>query len=328
MITWAKMGRLQPKVSKMLTNSIQKDRVAHAYLFQGSKGTGKLSVSLLFAKSFLCTNRNGVEPCQECKNCIRIESGNHPDVHLIQPEGQSIKKEQILHLQKEFTYTGLESNQKVYIIENAEKMTTNAANRLLKFLEEPSKETVAMLLTENGQSLLDTIRSRCQILAFQPLNPENMRQRLIEENMTETTARLMSALTNNLEEAITLSQDEWFANARKLVIQLIEVLQNKPSEALLFINNQWMDHFKDRDALQQGLNLLMIWFKDIVYEHVENDAAIVFINEKERIQKSTYHWSKQQATSALTYILEAKRKLVANVHPTLVMEQLTLQIQR
>ncbi|KGP71523.1 DNA polymerase III subunit delta' [Pontibacillus yanchengensis] len=328
MKTWTEMQALQPTVSKMLTNSIKKDRVSHAYLFQGSRGTGKLEMSLLFAKSFFCSFRDGVEPCQNCKDCNRIESGNHPDVHVIQPEGQSIKKEQILHLQKEFTYTGLESNQKVYIVEDADKMTANASNRLLKFLEEPSRQTIAMLLTENGQSLLDTIRSRCQILAFQPLNPENITKKLMDEGLPESTARLMSALTNNLQDAIDMSNDEWFAKARKLVVQLMEVLQDKPSEALLFINNQWMSHFKDRDMLDQGLDLLMLWFKDIVYEHIGNENAIVYIKERERIQTSSYHWSKQKATNALTYILEAKRKLFANVHPTLVMEQLTLQIQR
>ncbi|GGD28350.1 DNA polymerase III subunit delta' [Pontibacillus salipaludis] len=325
---WADMIEIQPMVTKMLTNSIQKDRISHAYLFQGSKGTGKLAMSLLFAKSFFCRFREGVEPCQTCKDCIRIDSGNHPDVHVIQPEGQSIKKEQILHLQKEFTYTGLESNQKVYIVEDADKMTANASNRLLKFLEEPNRQTVAMLLTENGQALLDTIRSRCQIMAFQPLNTENVTKRLIEEGVSESSARLLSALTNNIDGALEMNRDDWFANARKLVIQLIEVLQEKPSEALLFVNNQWMPHFKDRDALNQGLDLLSLWFKDLVYEHVGMESSIVFITERERIRTSSYTWSKQFATNALTTILEAKRKLISNVHPTLVMEQLTLQIQR
>lgn len=322
------MSQIQPKVTKMLTNSIQKDRVSHAYLFQGARGTGKREMSSLLTQSFFCSNRDGVEPCQRCKDCHRIQSGNHPDVHEIVAEGQSIKKEQILHLQKEFTYTGLESNQKVYIVQDADKMTANAANRLLKFLEEPNRQTMAILLTENGQSILDTIRSRCQILSFQPLNAKNLENRLMEEGINEATARLLASLTNNLDEAVELSRDEWFAKARKIVIQLIEILQSKPDEALLFIHNEWMPHFQDREAHSKGLDLLMIWFKDLVYEHVENEAAIIFIQEKERIQKSSYQWSKQFATDALTHILEAKRNLHSNVHPTLVMEQLTLQIQR
>ncbi|MDL4839085.1 DNA polymerase III subunit delta' [Aquibacillus rhizosphaerae] len=328
MNTWAEMATVQPLVSKMLTNSINRERISHAYLFQGSKGTGKQSLALLLTKSIYCKNKESGEPCNHCKDCHRIDTGNHPDVHLVSPDGQSIKKEQILHLQKEFTYTGLESNRKVYIIVDADKMTNNASNRLLKFLEEPSKLTTAMLLTENSQSILQTIRSRCQIMALQPLNPLNIEKKLQVEGLSGENAKLMAALTNNISDAIELSKDEWFANARKLVVQLVEVLQAKPDESLLFINNQWMTHFKDRNQLQQGLDLLIIWYKDIIYYYIGNEELIVFINHRDTIVQSTMHWSRQHATKCLNSIMEARRKLDQNVHPTLVMEQLTLQMQR
>lgn len=328
MKSWTQLAGIQPKVTKMLLNSIGKDRIAHAYLFQGSRGTGKKDMSILFAKTFFCKHRVGKEPCQTCTDCKRIDSGNHPDVHFIEPDGQSIKKEQILHLQKEFTYTGLESNRKVYIIAHSDKMTTNASNRLLKFLEEPSKQTIAMLLTENSHAILDTIRSRCQTMAFQPLNSANLQEQLINKGVPESSARLMAVLTNNLEEALEISQDEWFAKARKLVIQLIEVLNEQKEEALLFLNSQWMPHFQDRESVLKGLELFLIWYKDLIFEHIESSSSIVFINEREKFQKHVMRIPKKHATDALTNILEAKRKLHANVHPTLVMEQLTLQLQR
>ncbi|MBM7573129.1 DNA polymerase III subunit delta' [Aquibacillus albus] len=328
MKTWTELSTIQPLVSKMLRNSIERDRISHAYLFQGAKGTGKYALSILFAKSIFCRNRQSAEPCNQCKECQRIETGNHPDVHQIIPEGQSIKKEQILHLQKEFTYTGLESNRKVYIIVDADKMTTNASNRLLKFLEEPSKLTTAMLLTENSQAMLQTIRSRCQTMALQPLNPNNLQKKLQQEGISGSNAKLLATLTNNITEAIEINNDEWFANARKIVVQLIEVFQTKPDEALLYINNRWMPHFKDRDQLHRGLDLLMVWFKDIVYHSIGNEEAIIFDSDKEKIVEASLKWSKQHATNVLYAILEAKRKLNQNVHPTLVMEQLTLQIQR
>ncbi|SDK59744.1 DNA polymerase III subunit delta' [Sediminibacillus albus] len=328
MKTWSEIASIQPLAAKMLTNSLAKQRVSHAYLFQGNRGTGKKAISMIMAKSIFCQHQDGQEPCQHCKECQRIESGNHPDVHWVIPDGQSIKKDQILHLQKEFTYTGLESNQKVYIIEDAEKMTANASNRLLKFLEEPSKQTTAMLLTSNSQSILQTIRSRCQIMALKPLNASNLEKQLQEEGLSLSNARLMSAITNNISEALEISGDDWFANARKLVVQLIEVLQTKPEEAMLFLNNLWLPHFKERQQLQRGLDLLILWFKDIVYSHVDNDDAIIFVNEQDKLTQSSMHWSKQQAADALRNILEAKRKLEQNVHPALVMEQLTLHIKR
>ncbi|TGB00836.1 DNA polymerase III subunit delta' [Halobacillus salinus] len=328
MQTWNEMKELQPLAAQMLMNSFKKNRISHAYLFQGSRGTGKKDMAALFAKAIFCPNREGAEPCQNCRECKRIDSGNHPDLHWVEPDGQSIKKEQILHLQKEFTYTGLESNRKVYIVVDADKMTTNASNRLLKFLEEPSKQTTAMLLTESGQTMLDTIRSRCQLLAFQPLNPARVEKRLVEEGVSQSNAKLLAALTNNLSEALEMNEDEWFANVRKLVIQLIEVLQNKPNEGLLFINHQWMPHFKERTQMQRGLDVLMLWFQDVINDYLDRDDAMVFITEKERVSQAAMKWSRQSAAHCLSKILEAKRKINQNVHPNLVMEQLTLQLQR
>ncbi|WP_173918034.1 DNA polymerase III subunit delta' [Halobacillus sp. Marseille-Q1614] len=327
-MTWNEMRELQPLVAQMLVNSFKKDRISHAYLFQGDKGTGKKEMGTLFAKSIFCKEKDGAEPCQQCRDCRRIDSGNHPDLHWISPDGQSIKKDQILNLQKEFSYTGLESNRKVYIIADADKMTTNASNRLLKFLEEPSRQTTAMLLTENSQAILNTIRSRCQILAFQPLNSDRIVQQLEEQGVSASNAKMLASLTNNLSEADELSNDEWFANARKLVIQLVEVLLNKPQEGLLFISHQWMPHFKERQQLQMGLDILMLWYHDLIHHNLGREQAIVFTQEKEKRNQAALRWSRQSVTKALSLILEAKRKIDQNVHPTLVMEQLTLQLQR
>ncbi|MDC3414887.1 DNA polymerase III subunit delta' [Aquibacillus sp. 3ASR75-11] len=328
MKTWTEMASIQPLVSKMLTNGFKQNRVSHAYLFYGPKGTGKRAMGSLLTKTLFCKKKTDIEPCQDCKDCHRIDSGNHPDVHWISPDGQTIKKEQILHLQKEFTYTGMESNQKVYIIDQADRMTTNASNRLLKFLEEPNKETTAILLTENSQSILQTIRSRCQMMAFKPLNTVALQNQLMDKGLTEANARLMVALTNNLSDAMELDKDEWFANARKIVVQLIEVLQSKPEESLLFIHNSWMHHFKDREQIQQGLDLLLLWFKDLIYHATGNEALIVFMYEQERMEKSALIWSRQHITNVLQSIMDAKKKIGQNVNPALVMEQLTLQIQR
>ncbi|MCA0985654.1 DNA polymerase III subunit delta' [Halobacillus yeomjeoni] len=328
MQTWEEMKELQPLAGQMLMNSFTKDRISHAYLFHGNRGTGKREMSLLFAKSIFCKFRDGVDPCQKCRDCIRVDSGNHPDLHWIEPDGQSIKKEQILHLQKEFTYTGMESNRKVYIIVDADRMTVNASNRLLKFLEEPSKQTTAMLLTESGQTILNTIRSRCQLLSFQPLSAKRLENKLVEEGVSQSNARLLAALTNNLQEALDMNQDEWFANVRKIVIQLIEVLQNKPNEGLLFINHQWMPHFKERKQLQRGLDVLVLWFQDVINKFLDREDSIVFITEREKLERATMKWSRQSAAQCLSRILEAKRKINQNVHPNLVMEQLTLQLQR
>ncbi|SDY35583.1 DNA polymerase III subunit delta' [Salimicrobium album] len=325
---WSQLKETQPLAAQMLINSYDKDRMAHAYLFYGHRGTGKREAARLLAKTLFCPYTADTEPCQECRECRRIDSGNHPDLHWIIPDGASIKKEQILELQKEFTYTGLESDRKIYVVESADLMTVNASNRLLKFLEEPGRDTTAILLTENSEAILQTIRSRCQQIAFQPLNHERMRNYLMEEGISKSNAFLLSELTNNAEEAKEMLEGDWFANARKLVIQLTEVLQSKPNEALLFVNHQWMPHFSEKDTLQRGLDVLMLWYKDILHEHLAREEAVVFIQEQEKREQAMMRWSRAQVTSCMSGIMEAKRHIHQNVHPTLVMEQLTLQLQR
>ncbi|WP_164670602.1 DNA polymerase III subunit delta' [Virgibacillus doumboii] len=328
MKTWSEVTEIQPLASKIITNSIKKDRISHAYLIQGERGTGKESIAILLAKVLFCTNRSGAEPCQQCNACKRIDSGNHPDVHWIEPEGQSIKKEQIKHLQKEFTYSGMESEQKVYVIKGADTLTTNAANRILKFLEEPSKQTTAIMMTENSQSIISTIRSRCQIIDLQPLNPQAFQKQLVDSGMTERNAVLMSALTNNLDDAIQLSEDEWFAKSRKLMIQLIEIFSKNQDEVFLFIYNQWMPHFKDRNQQEQGLDLLLLAFRDILYSHIGKEASMaVLASDDEKLESLVMFFSQEKLLAILNTLLEAKRKLKQNVNPTLVMEQLTVQIQ-
>ncbi|MFD1362604.1 DNA polymerase III subunit delta' [Lentibacillus salinarum] len=328
MNTWSEIAHIQPLARKTITNSIEKGRLSHAYLLQGERGTGKEAIALLLAKTLFCRERSGVEPCLECHACKRIDSGNHPDVHWIEPDGQSIRKEQIEHLQKEFTYSGLESDKKVYVVKGADTMTVNASNRLLKFLEEPSRKTTAILMTENSSSILPTIRSRCQMIDLKPLNPGAFQQQLIDRDVPRSTAVLLSALTNQLDEAISWSQDEWFAQARRLMIQLVETFSTNPNDVFLFIHQAWMPHFKERQQQEQGLDLLLLAFKDILYYHIgKEDDMVVFAKDDARIENLVMVFSQEKLLDILNKLLDAKRKLKQNVNPTLVMEQLTIQIQ-
>lgn len=329
MKTWEEIANIQPLASKIITNSITKNRISHAYLLQGERGTGKEAIALLLAKVQFCEHLQGVEPCQKCNMCKRIESRNHPDVHWIEPEGQSIKIEQIKDLQKEFTYSGLESDQKVYIVKNAETLTANAANRILKFLEEPSKKTIAIMLTENSQAILPTIRSRCQVIDLQPLNQKLLQKQMIAMGIHEHSALLLSTLTNNIDEAVQLNNDDWFAQSRKLMIQLVKMLATKATDVYLFIHSHLVNHFKERKQMEQGLDLLLIIYRDILYFHIGNEEALVWFKQTdEQLEELAMHFTQQQLVTILEHIMQAKRHVKQNVHPTFVLEQLVLQIKR
>jgi DNA polymerase III subunit delta' len=326
--TWDQLEELQPAVLRMLKNSIVKNRVAHAYLFEGQRGTGKREIALLLTRALFCESPiDGYKPCESCHNCRRIQSGNHPDIHLVEPDGQSIKVDQIRNLQAEFSKKGVESLRKVYLLVHADKMSNSASNSLLKFLEEPNAETTAFLLTEQPQQMLPTILSRCQTLSFQPLPPQILVKQLIENGVEARKAPLLAHLTNSLDEALELNVDEWFAQAQKIVVKLYEVLGKNQLEAMVTLQTEWFPHFKEKEQQYRGLDLLLLIFKDLLYIQLDKEEQIVFKGETDRLKQFALRTSGRRLTAQMSAILDAKRKLQANMNPQLMMEQLVLNLQ-
>jgi DNA polymerase-3 subunit delta' len=324
---WQDLASYQPRVIKLLANSIQKQRLAHAYLFEGKKGTGKKDIGILLAKSFFCENLQDYKPCENCKNCKRIQSGNHPDVHIVEPEGLSIKKGQIQALQEEFSKSGVESNRKLYMIIHADKMTVNAANSLLKFLEEPNANTIAILMTEQYHKILNTILSRCQLLSFQPLQPKFIEEALIESSIPKHLAALVSQLTNDTEAAIEIAQDDWFAQGRLKVIKLYEIVVNRKGQAPIYIHTDWMSHFNDKDKQETGLDLLLYIYKDVLSVQLGNEEQVIYQDLIQQLKQHALQMTQRSVTEKITSILEAKKRLHANVNPQLLMEKLVLTLQ-
>ncbi|UTR12424.1 DNA polymerase III subunit delta' [Evansella sp. LMS18] len=327
MFMWEKLKETQPAVVKMLVNSLKKDRLAHAYLFEGPRGCGKKETAKVLAKSFFCTAANGPDPCLNCPDCKRIESGNHPDVHFIEAEGQSIKVDQIRHLKKEFSFRGVESSKKVYIVDDAEKMTPGAANSILKFLEEPDGEALAVLMTTQFHRILKTIVSRSQVLTFAPLSPERLVGKLVEEGISETDARTVSQITYDLEEGIQLCGENWIAQARNKVIQLIDEVSMRPKYAFLTLQEVWMPFFKEKKDMQLGLDLFLIWYRDVLRMQVDQTDLIVYTDQKDKLQEQALKLSQRKLGANLQAVMDAKRKLDANTAPQLLMEQLLLRLQ-
>jgi DNA polymerase-3 subunit delta' len=327
MVSWEETSKTQPRVVKQLKNSIKKQRLAHAYIFEGAHGTGKMAVAKVLAKAFMCKNAIDGEPCGNCSNCKRITSGNHPDVHIITPDGQSIKIDQIRSLQKEFAYSGMESSKKVYIVEHADKMTVQAANSLLKFLEEPGADTIALLLTEQVHHLLETIRSRAQTLSFSPLAPEGILQKLLEQEIPKPIAALASSLTSDYAEALEICREEWFAQARAKVIQLTEELRQRPDYCLVVLQDQYLSFFKEKEQLRLALNLLLIWYRDLLSIHLSKTENVVFFDQLQALEQQALQTSQRKTGEALQSILTAQSRLRSNVSPLMVMEQLVLRLR-
>lgn len=326
-MNWSSLREVQPIASKILMNSIKKDRLAHAYLIQGLRGTGKTEIATLLTQTIFCPEKKNLEPCGTCHVCKRVSSRNHPDVHWIEKDGQSIKNEQIDYLRKEFSYSSLESTRKIYIIEDAQAMTNQAANRLLKFLEEPLIETMAILLTDNIQGMIPTIRSRCQIIDLKPLDTNLLQKEMMNADLSKEQSKIMSAITYNIDEAIELTEDEKYQEIITLSKGMIKAIVTDYDNRFIYLHQNWLKEITDRKDTEYGLDLILLGFKDIAYMQIGKEESLVFFNSTDQILKDALQiFTKKRLLQIMNALLKTKQKLKQNVNPTLLMEQFVLQL--
>lgn len=159
--------KIQPIPWTILKREINKNKLAHAYLFESNGYIGTFDLALALAKTLLCPyNYSNNQKCVNCTQCNNIDNGNYPEIKIIEADGMWIKKEQLLELQEQFSTKSVINKRKIYIIKDADKLNNVAANSLLKFIEEPEENIIAILISPTRYQLLDTIVSRCQIISF------------------------------------------------------------------------------------------------------------------------------------------------------------------
>lgn len=207
-------------IKDMLRQAVVNNKVSHSYLLVGTSGIGKKKIALEFAKAILCLNQN--KYCNYCKSCIEFDSNNNPDYYYMTPEGNSIKIQQIRELQEKIQEKPIISEKKVYIIDDADMMTTEAQNCLLKTLEEPPDFATIILIGTNENSFLTTIKSRCMIIHFNPISDLEMRKYL-EENyqMKSITQNMLDLFQGSIGKAINLKdKKEQYENLERLIDNL------------------------------------------------------------------------------------------------------------
>lgn len=196
------------RVKKILRLALQRNRVPNSLIFSGPIGVGKKSLARVLAQAINC-EREKADACGVCATCRAISGGRLPDVWEIEREGQEIRIDQMRALKQAAYLRPMVARKRVFIIEEAERMNEEAANSLLKTLEEPPLFSHIILLTSNPHLLLPTILSRCQILQFVPVGKEEIRQVLTEKGFPEEKARLLSVIVGgSLEKALDADWQE------------------------------------------------------------------------------------------------------------------------
>lgn len=323
----------QARAIRFLHRALLTGRIAHAYLFTGPAGVGKQATALAFAQALNCERGAGCEArgvesrdgCGTCRACRNIANGLHPDVQVIEPDGSTVKIEQIRALEADAALVSYEAQWKVFILVSAEKMTEQAANALLKTLEEPAKGTVFILLTSTVSALLPTIVSRCQIVTFFPLPNGQIEALLMEKGIEPSRARLIASLSRGSIERALSPEVASLPAARDLLLEgLGRGLQDGPA-ALVELAEKLT---KDREKLQQHLEVLSAWLRDLMVAKVSGRRDwLVNDDRDEEIARSVEGLPLDAILDGLRTIHAAMDNLARNANPRLLMEDLLLRLR-
>ena len=269
------------KNKQVLQKSIQNNTISHSYMFIGIEGIGKKMIAKEFAKKILCLNKTLDNGCN-CKSCIEFDSNNNPDFLVIEPDGNSIKIEEIRKLQKMIQEKPIISNKKVYIIDNADLMTKEAQNCLLKTLEEPPEYTVIILIGSNENLFLTTIKSRCMILHFDKISNEEMK-RYLKYNLeiNQINEEMLDMFQGSIGKAINLKdkQEEYKS--------IYEFIENLGKVDLIELYNYAKPIYKFKEEIFEVLDYInILLLKKAKQQNIYADCINIVEETKKRLKQN------------------------------------------
>lgn len=319
----------QDNIKKHLQEGITKGKLSHAYIINGETGSGRHLIASALTKSLLCEHRTAEgDACGICKSCMQVDSGNHPDLHFISHEKSSISVEDIRNqLVNDIEIKPYSSDHKIYVIPDANKMTEAAQNALLKTIEEPPEYAMIILLTDNDETLLETIRSRCIILNTRPLGKEEITQYLIKNLQMEPERASIAAgfCQGNVGKAIHFASSDDFQEMKSDTLNLLKKIDNMDITDIMAMIKELSTR---KGRINEYLDLMLLWFRDILMFKVTKDANILLYREEyNTISKQASKRNYEDIENIINAIDKAKLRLDANVNFDTAIELLLLTIK-
>lgn len=286
---------------KVLKNAVMKNKCSHAYLFETNGYIKKEEFALAFAKYVLCPNKySNNQKCVNCTQCDNIDKNIFSEIKIISPDKDSlwIKKEQLVELQNEFKTKSLLANKKIYIITDATKLNTSSANSILKFLEEPADNIIAILLADNIHQLLDTIVSRCQIVSL--VNKKT------KENLLES---LISVKLDNLEEI------------KENTINYINELEKNKKEMILFNKKYFHNYIKEKNELIASFEIMILYYKEAINLKLNLDNEII-----DNVNNILLNNTIEELNKKIKIITDLKKNIYVNANTNLLLDKLVIEL--
>lgn len=307
----------QPMAVKILENSIKKNKVVHAYLFETNGYNKSQEFIYAFIKSLLCPNNFfAFADCGSCSICQMINDQNYLEIKVINPDGMWIKKEQLDELQQQFSKKAIIGNKKIYIINEAEKMNISASNSILKFLEEPAPNIIAILVTDNIYQLLDTIISRCQIIFFKK-NPN-----LFSSEIEMIADNIFLDKTKKDDFIKNPDSLELISNVKKFV----NYYEVNHLDTLSYTQKLWFNYFKDKEQNIIAYDIMVLYYRDILNQQI-GQALMIFKDDYDNISQISLKNTGYDIVEKISKILLVKQKIKNNLNLNLLMDNLIIDLE-
>lgn len=319
----------QESIKKHLQTAIKTGNLSHAYIINGEYGSGRQTIASALAKTIQCQSKtDDTDACGVCTSCKQAESHNHPDIKYITHDKTSISVNDIREqLNNDISIKPYSSEYKIYIIPDANKMTEQAQNALLKTIEEPPVYAIIILLTENCDSLLPTIRSRCVTLTMNPVEKDKICTYLENKFQLEPEQAQISAnyCQGNIGKAIRFASSSDFIEMKNQVLKLLKNLDSMDIASIIDTIKEFSTHKND---INDYLDLMLLWYRDVLMFKVTKDAnLLLYSDEYSAISEQATKRDYENIENIIAAIDKAKVRLKANVNFDVTIELMILAMK-
>lgn len=312
----------QDSAVALLKQAYRLKRIAHAYVFLGPEGVGKAKAASSFASLLVCENvRAECEPCGVCSSCLKAKSSNHPDIQWVWPDGQFVKIDAIREACRRLSLKGFEASAKVLIVPQADSLNEESSNALLKTLEEPSQDTVIILIATSLKRILGTIASRCQRVIFHPLDPEVLEKLLSEAHgIARAEAAYLARIgQGSIGEALRYHEAGLFARKNKMIETVLDP-RKRLDEA---IDLAKQERAEKTEKIEETLLVLSTWFRDLLIAKIRGVAGeYINVDRKEDIVRDAASHAFSDIEARVSAIAETRRSVERNANARISLTKL------
>ena len=316
----------QQRAIEALKRVINQENIPHAFLFSGLPGIGKKTVALNFAKAINCLKRVENDCCEKCSACIKANTSNHPDLLVIETTEQFIGIDVIRSVEEELNFPPLEGQKRIIIIDDAQKMTEEASNALLKTLEEPPPGNMIILISPEPGMLLPTVVSRVCHLRFQPLTDDVVADILLSKQfLDKDSAKVVARVSSgSVDKALSYLESQFIERRQLLKKRILEVVSCDINR-LFEVAKEWSS---ETEFLLGDIELLKMWWRDlIVYNLSNSDELVIDVETTEELGKILGRSSYSGLMNSYRLLDTIYRDIIKRINRQMAIERLVLGLR-